>query len=236
MNIFSSIAARIFSLLESPGGDSYLLAEARHRPRDAGPPGATRSAHVLLLDVSGSMAENDYPPSRLHGGIEACKRFIARLHKSEPEALVGVVTFSESARVACRMVCLKEGRSRLERNLDRLRPESSTVLRPGLEAARALFVEAGAPDLWRRILILTDGNTCVEGLETMANQCKREGIQLDIIGIGGSPLDVDEALLNRLASVVDGERRYWFIRSKRELVNRFETLALREVHPEPPGK
>ena len=50
-----------------------------------------------------------------------------------------------------------------------------------------------------------------------------------IIGIGGSPDEVDEPTLKRMASVVRGERRYWFIRSVGELVQRFEALALREV-------
>jgi hypothetical protein len=32
-----------------------------------------------------------------------------------------------------------------------------------------------------------------------------------------------------MASVVDGERRYWFIKTADELVDRFEDLAIREV-------
>jgi len=32
-----------------------------------------------------------------------------------------------------------------------------------------------------------------------------------------------------MASVVNGELRYWFIKSVGELVEKFETLALREI-------
>jgi hypothetical protein len=48
-------------------------------------------------------------------------------------------------------------------------------------------------------------------------------------GIGGSPKDVNEAQLRKMASVVDGETRYWFIESAAELTRKFEVLALREV-------
>jgi hypothetical protein len=32
-----------------------------------------------------------------------------------------------------------------------------------------------------------------------------------------------------MASIVGGERRYWFIKSVGELVQKFEALALREI-------
>ena len=54
-------------------------------------------------------------------------------------------------------------------------------------------------------------------------------MQLDIIGIGGSPADVDEDSLRRMASVVNGEIRYWFILSVGELVRKFEFLGLRRT-------
>ena len=63
----------------------------------------------------------------------------------------------------------------------------------------------------------------------MATSLKGRGIQLDIIGIGGSPAEVNEADLKRMASVVNGQRRYWFIESADALVERFEALALREI-------
>jgi hypothetical protein len=46
---------------------------------------------------------------------------------------------------------------------------------------------------------------------------------------GGSSASVNEPQLKRMASVVNGELRYWFIRSVGELVKKFKVLALREI-------
>ena len=62
----------------------------------------------------------------------------------------------------------------------------------------------------------------------VAASLKAKGIQLDIIGIGGSPADVNEPDLKQMASVINGQLRYWFIESSDALVDRFEPLALRE--------
>jgi predicted metal-dependent phosphotriesterase family hydrolase len=81
----------------------------------------------------------------------------------------------------------------------------------------------------RSIILLTDGHSnSGRDPEVVANIIKEKEIQLDIIGIGGSPEEVDEPLLRRMASVMQGQQRYWFIRSVGELVQRFEALALRE--------
>jgi hypothetical protein len=40
---------------------------------------------------------------------------------------------------------------------------------------------------------------------------------------------VNELDLRRMASVVNGKLRYWFIESSYELVARFQALALREL-------
>ena len=53
--------------------------------------------------------------------------------------------------------------------------------------------------------------------------------EIDVIGIGGSPADVNEAQLKQVASVVDGKLRYWFIRDVGSLQRRFEALALGRV-------
>ena len=51
----------------------------------------------------------------------------------------------------------------------------------------------------------------------------------NIIGIGGSPSEVNERDLKRMASVANGRLRYWFIESADALAERFEALALREI-------
>ena len=82
----------------------------------------------------------------------------------------------------------------------------------------------------RTIILLTDGEA-TEGPNpiNVATVLKRQGIQLDIIGIGGSPWEINEAALKQMASVINGELRYWFIKSVPSLIQTFETLAFREI-------
>ena len=81
-----------------------------------------------------------------------------------------------------------------------------------------------------RILLLTDGHaTAGANPVEAAEHIKASGIQIEIIGIGGSPSDVNEPDLKRMASVINGEMRYWFIKSVPDLVKKFEALALREI-------
>jgi len=99
----------------------------------------------------------------------------------------------------------------------------------GLSIAQTEILKAKSAQA-KRIVLLTDGdsNTGPSPVAT-ADEIKVAGTQLDIIGIGGSPSEVNEKDLKRMASVVNGELRYWFIRSVGELVQCFETLALREI-------
>jgi hypothetical protein len=62
-----------------------------------------------------------------------------------------------------------------------------------------------------------------------AEQLKQAGIRLDIIGIGGSPSQVNEHELKQMASFFEGQLRYWFIRDTATLVRKFEALALGKV-------
>src|SRR5207247_9872533 len=106
---------------------------------------------------------------------------------------------------------------------------SATNITAGLAVAQREHQKFCTPRE-RRIVLLTDGesNTGSDPVAA-ATGIKSSGIQLDIIGIGGSPREVNEKNLKRMASVVRGELRYWFIGSVGELVQRFETLALREI-------
>jgi hypothetical protein len=46
-----------------------------------------------------------------------------------------------------------------------------------------------------------------------------------VVGVGAAPTDVNESLLRSVASVVDGEVRYRFIKDSRTLVQHYTALA-----------
>ena len=60
-------------------------------------------------------------------------------------------------------------------------------------------------DVVRGIILLTDGHGG-HPLRT-ADDLKSRGVVIDVIGIGPSPSAVDEKLLKKVASVIEGESR-----------------------------
>jgi Ca-activated chloride channel family protein len=184
---------------------------------------------IILLDVSGSMMEGDYPPTRLEGAKEAALSFIGELIEKAPNTMVGIVVFSTRASIFCSPVPVLKGRKVLEGTIRKLVPQARTNKVSGLELSGKVIRRCKTA-IEPRILLLTDGHANEGGSpEPVAEKLKGSEIQLDIIGIGGSPASVNEPQLKRMASVVNGELRYWFIRSVGELVKKFKILALREI-------
>jgi len=184
---------------------------------------------VLAIDVSGSMNSNDYAPTRLEGAKESARRFIEKRAVIEPNALVGVVTFSRWAHVVSRPIPAMANLSQLWEAVDSISTSGATNISSGLRRAFEKIQETGSSG-YRRVVLLTDGHaTHGDNPIATANQIKSAGIQLDITGIGGSPSEVNERELKEMASVVNGELRYWFIKSVGELARKFEALALREI-------
>lgn len=195
---------------------------------DALPPGREVTVDVVVLDVSISMSSNDYPPSRLNGAKAAACQFIERLAHAQPETIVIVIVFGSKAKLLSPPRRVGEEAKRLKRAVESAALDGSTNLGAGLALARRQ-IERVHPRHHPRVIVLTDGHSdsgCNSKSE--AKKLKASGVQIDAIGIGGSPSDVDETQLRKIASVVNGETRYWFIRNVGELVRKFEALALRE--------
>lgn len=185
-----------------------------------------RLAYELVLDASPSMDESDYPPTRFRAAKQAATGFVNKCVEQTPEALVGVIFYAESATVASPLLPVKAHCRQLHNAIKLGRINCSTNIGAGLTLAGRELMAAG-PAVSPAIVLLTDGhsNTGPSPLG-VASQLKNRGIRLDIVGIGGSPSDVNESELKRMASVQEGQRRYWFIRDTTMLVQRFEALAL----------
>ncbi len=209
------------------GKHSQALAEVESDARTSGGV-STGSPEVLVLDVSGSMLDDDYKPTRLDGAKTAGCAFVRKLRDVSPESLAGVVSFGDKGKIVCKPLRVGEGLARLEAKVSGLKGDGATNMASGLKLAGELISKCSGSG--GRIVMLTDGFANEGGdPEPVAQNLKQQGIQLDIIGIGGSPSEVNEKQLKRMASVVGGKKRYWFIRNVPELVKRFEALAMREV-------
>jgi len=182
---------------------------------------------MLAIDVSGSMALSDYRPTRLAAAKQACQRFMDEELTQQPDAAVGVTSFSDRGHVVCHLAAAGDYEADIRKAIDGLRIGGSTNTADGLLQAADGMVGVGRRGRFR-IILLTDGMSN-DGVAArgIAEGLKRRGIQLDIIGIGGSPAAVNEIELREMASVVDGELRYWFIHDVDSLVHRFQSMVVR---------
>lgn len=184
---------------------------------------------AIAIDVSPSMEETDYHPTRLEGAKRAARRYLDTKRQVEPQTLVGLLDFHGEAQRVSSPLPVAEHHRELRSALNRLHTGYGTNIGAALQLAmRELSRVPSACN--PTVILLTDGGANAgPDPVSVAAEVKGRGIQLDIIGIGGSPADVNEADLKRMASVVHGQLRYWFIKSSEALVERFEALALREI-------
>jgi len=215
---------------------------------------------MVLIDLSPSMDENDWKPSRRAGAIRANIELLKLKAQHYPQDIVGIIGFggqaellhcpamfnngiygiSESIENAC-VPCgtnftaalkLAENCFSSTNDLSKSTSASKGLLR----ALTGIFCEP-TPNTrgksrangrtTKRIIMLTDGEhngyTCPE---KVADRLKGAGIVIDCIGIGGTPKDVDEARLERIASQNhDGSIRYCFIGDQQKLLRKYQTLA-----------
>lgn len=212
--------------LESDEFTSFL-ANPMERPRYDERAG--ERAVILVIDVSPSMNDCDYHPTRLEGAKRAVRRYLDALVRQEEETLVGIVDFHGEAERVTRPLPVGSHHRQLLELLIALHTGPGTNIGAALQLAGR---ELARTRLSRNptVILLTDGDSN-RGLDPViaSDELKGRGIQLDIIGIGGSPAEVNERDLKRMASVTNGQLRYWFIESADSLVERFEALALREI-------
>ncbi len=219
---------------------------------------------MTLIDLSPSMDDDDWKPTRKAGAIAANTELIKAKAKCHPQDKLGIIGFSRHAWLLHDPVCLRNGTESLLRVLENPSGGYSTNFTDALELAESclfdvkrkpankffskmltgLIYEAdqdpvvptnpfgnGAGEL-KRIILLTDGeHNGSESPQPVADRLKNTGVVIDCIGIGGTPTDVDEQLLNTIASRnSDGTIRYCFIGDQQALIRKYETLA-RHIRP-----
>ena len=161
------------TLATTPGGN--LVGEVSNRTVD-----------MLVIDTSYSMDSVDYEPSRLAGAVHAASQFLRRRAESDSDACVGIVAFCWRARVVVSPRPVTPNLSATLEALEGLSTGNATNLAAGLSLARRQIKETAGVRR-PRILLLTDGHpTMGDNPLEVATMIKEDGIQIDIIGIGGS--------------------------------------------------
>lgn len=157
-----------------------------------------RADIILVVDVSGSMADN----GKLDQAKAGLGTFLQRILQ---EDRVGLVSFSSKPRVEVPPTPLGPGRVKLDTAIQGLRPQGKTGIYDALIAAKAQLDQL--PDIGeeriKAIVLLTDGqeNASTATFEQLKQQFDETGISIFPVAYGGDS-DQDEAA-KTLQGIVD---------------------------------
>lgn len=176
---------------------------------------------VLTVDASGSMLDNDWPPSRLEAAKEASLMYVTRLAAENPNARVAIVGYGSESVIFCSLTQAREVDA-LKEAIRRIDYLGGTNIRDGLKrTAEVLRASRNECD----VVLLSDGHNTDGCPKSVAAELKKRAI-ISCVGIGGSRKDVDEDLLKWIASEYpDGSKRYRWIGDKERLIQHFHQLA-----------
>lgn len=193
------------------------------RPRAAVPLPSDQTTVILLLDTSGSMDATDVEPTRLGAAEAAANAFLDQV---PPSLRVGLVAFSDTARVVARPT---GDRSALRGALASLRAGGSTAIGDAIEAsldpgrASTPAQRTSVDDPPRVLLLLSDGANTAGAIQPQdaAGHALRLGVPIYTIALGTPSGEVearqlgggvervsvppDEAALRRIAEVTGGQ-------------------------------
>jgi len=186
--------------------------------------GSVAKMTVIIIDCSGSMSCLDYPPNRLEAAINAATEYVNTLTEQNAKATVAVVSFSDQGKVVVPPTTVRNIRQ-ITDGLRSIKIYGGTNIGNGLEETEKVLNAHSKPNAQSHIILLTDGfGDCPLSVPEKLKQ--QYGTIIDVVGIGGSPSDVNESLLRKVATTdPDGTNHYRFIADARTLKQHYRQLA-----------
>ena len=182
-----------------------------------------REQTTFVVDRSWSMDEPfDRNENKLEAACRANINMVLNKERIDPLDEIALVAFCSWAEVILGLSQIKICKRKIIEAIQSLTPGDGTDIDTGLRATRDVF-DWSRQDVVRRIVLLTDG----QGGDPLAtaDDLKDRGVVIDVIGVGADPSGVDEKLLRKVASVVEGEVRYRFIKDQQSLMAHYTQLA-----------
>lgn len=180
---------------------------------------------ALVLDISNSMRETDFPPSRLGAAKEAALKLVNERVATGSASRICIVGFETRSVLACALVPCSDVAA-LTSAIHSLGLGRDTNITAGLEMAEALLKQilAGTDT---EVVVLSDGIHNVGPTpHDAAERLKAKGCIIRTVGIAGSPKVVGEKMLKQVASTdAYGNPRYRFIGDKDGLVRHFGEIG-----------
>lgn len=158
---------------------------------------------VLLIDVSGSMADADKLPLLK----ESLKLMVRKLQADDR---VGIVTYAGYAGVLLPSTSARHAEAIIQA-IDQLEPGGSTAGASGIELAYQVAQQGFTPNGINRVLLATDGDfnvgiSDVETLKSYVSERRASGIGLSTLGFGEG--NYNDALMEALADHGNGSYGY----------------------------
>ena len=134
----------------------------------------------LAIDLSGSMAANDPPPSR----FEACRENINEFIQRTREARIGIIIFSSDAFLHAPLTSDKKA---LQTYVDILNPDilenKGSDLNAPIELALRKFRQTGEPAS-NNIILFSDGESHTPVNNKLLKTAQKENVRVYTVGIG----------------------------------------------------
>jgi Ca-activated chloride channel family protein len=190
-----------------PGESVASYALVKLIPAGDGPGNPLGLNLALVLDVSGSMYEEDGTGrSRLKRIQQAAKAGIAKL---KPDDTLTVVAFAHNAQVVLPATNAAE-RTKIEEVIDHIDmfdvDPGGTSMDQGLSLALAELDKTGQGDRLSQVMVLTDGETSgEENCRKLAEGANAKRIRFTVMGIG---TEWNASLLKDLARLAEGTWYY----------------------------
>lgn len=158
---------------------------------------------VFLIDVSGSMDEDDKLPLLK----SAFHLLVGKLKETDT---VSIVTYAGDAGVVLEPTAAKD-RQKILDAIDNLQPGGSTAGAQGIEAAYKLAEKAFKKDGVNRVMLATDGDFNVgpasdEDLKRIIEERRKSGIFLSVLGFGRG--NYNDGMMQTLAQNGNGTAAY----------------------------
>jgi len=190
-------------LCPAPFRDGMHLLRVGIQARRVHPADRKPANLVLVIDTSGSMADDD----KLGLVKAACRALLAELDHNDR---VAVVAYDTEATPVVPFVRAGE-REAILHAVDRLRPGGRTSVEAGLEAGYGLASEQFDDDRTNRVILFSDGVANEDSLRadwilSAARRWAAEGIALTSVGVGFG--EYNDHLLEQLADQGDGSYCY----------------------------
>lgn len=219
MKILSKIQTFNSKLESAISGGRFGVSQAGCRPA-ALFDGDNRMA-IIIIDCSYSMDDTDYRPTRLKAAQNAAMEYVNTLVGQNTDTIATVISFSDEARVVVSPTSMSESQ-RIIQGIQSIKVDGGTNIGEGFKQVEKVLTGHNGQN---QIILLTDGfGDCPLSISQRLK--KRCGSIIDVVGIGGSPRDVNESLLKKVATTEpDGTNHYRFIADEGTLKLHYRKLA-----------